>query len=72
VNRKGALTGGYHDHKGSRLEAIKAVKKVQATLDKLKEELTALQANLESRWRLCVRRPTWSRLIHNGRGCVHY
>ena len=50
VNRKGALTGGYHDQKGSRLEAIKVVKKAQAALQLLQETQAGLQAKLDSTW----------------------
>ena len=48
VNRKGALTGGYHDQKTSRLEAIKIVKRAQGVLQQLTEAQATLQAKLDS------------------------
>lgn len=61
VERKGALTGGYHDPRRSRLDAIKAVKKwkaeldadssrlaeVKKTLTQVEQEITSLVGNMQ-------------------------
>ena len=55
VDRKGALTGGFHDVRKSRLDAVKAVKKWQEAFQtdsarhaEVKEELTALEQQIST------------------------
>ncbi|KAF8543003.1 RecF/RecN/SMC [Trichophaea hybrida] len=47
ADKKGALTGGYHDPRRSRLEAVKAVKQWQDTFETQSAESTAIKRELE-------------------------
>lgn len=47
ADKKGALTGGYHDPRRSRLEAVKAVKKWRETYEKQKREAMEIKRRIE-------------------------
>ncbi|CAZ81815.1 unnamed protein product [Tuber melanosporum] len=47
ADKKGALTGGYHDPRRSRLEAVKAVKKWRETYGKQKREAVEIKRRIE-------------------------
>ncbi|GBG85240.1 hypothetical protein CBR_g39806 [Chara braunii] len=47
VNRRGALTGGYHDSRRSRLSAMKGIKANAAKIEQLNQEGIAMKAEIE-------------------------
>ena len=47
ADKKGALTGGYHDPRRSRLEAVKAVRHWQETYERTRQESLAVKRQLE-------------------------
>ncbi|PWW77459.1 chromosome segregation protein sudA [Tuber magnatum] len=47
ADKKGALTGGYHDPRRSRLEAVKAVKKWREAYEKQKREAMEIKRRIE-------------------------
>ena len=47
ADKKGALTGGYHDPRRSRLEAVKSVKKWRESYEKQRQEATEVKRRIE-------------------------
>jgi hypothetical protein len=48
VNKKGAMTGGYHDSRSSRLKLIKAIKTGMQKQQELMEELKTVKASIQN------------------------
>ena len=50
VNRKGDMSGGYHDAKSARLLTLENIRKINQKLKQLSEEHTSLQQKASQVW----------------------